>query len=137
MGIEKEAIEFEWTYFPKIFVICYSSRDPNIKPEEFKDRIIFMSMFNDIDWSKRKNDEDCISNAEKVKECAMKFKQGHWTFRGPRKSGREVVWEIFLLSERRMGFHSRQNGTAIPRNWSLCVQKHQCSESRNPLEEEG
>ena len=23
-----------------------------------------MSMFNDMDWSKRKNDENCISNAE-------------------------------------------------------------------------
>ena len=36
----------------------------NIQPEAFKDRIIFMSMFNDIGWSKRKNDENCILNAE-------------------------------------------------------------------------
>ena len=33
----------------------------NIQPEELKDRIIFMSMFNDIDW--KKYDENCISNA--------------------------------------------------------------------------
>ena len=80
----------------QIFVIGYSSRDPkkdlarkNIQPEEFKDRIIFMSMFNDIDWSKRKNDENCILNAEKVKNYAMKFSQGHWTFLGP---GSEEKW---------------------------------------------
>ena len=36
-----------------------------------------MSMFNDNDW--KENDETCISNAEKVKNYAMKFSQGHWT----------------------------------------------------------
>ena len=51
--------------------------------------------------------------------------------------GREVVWEIFLFSKRRLGFHSQQNGTAIPRNRSPCVQNHHCSESRNQKEKEG
>ena len=37
----------------------------SIEPEEFTDGIIFMSMFNDIDWTTRGNDEICISNAEK------------------------------------------------------------------------
>ena len=37
----------------------------NTEPENFEDRIILMSMFNDIEW--KKNDENCISNAEKVK----------------------------------------------------------------------
>ena len=32
--------------------------------------------------------------------------------------GRAVVWKIFLLSKRRMGLHSQQNGTAIQRNRS-------------------
>ena len=83
-------------YFPRIFVIGNSSKDPkdlkegrNIKPEEFTDRIIFMSLFNDIDWSKRGNDEICISNAEKFKDYAMKFLRGHWTFLGP---GSEKKW---------------------------------------------
>ena len=38
-------------------------------------------MFNDIEW--RKNDENCISNAEKVKNYAKRFRPGHWTFLGP------------------------------------------------------
>ena len=59
----------------------------NLKPENFKDPIIFMSMFNDIKW--KKNDENCISNAEKVKNYAKSFLPGHWTFLGP---GLEKRW---------------------------------------------
>ena len=43
----------------------------NIQSEEFKDQIIFMSMFNDIGW--KTNDENSISNAEQVKHYAMRF----------------------------------------------------------------
>ena len=46
-----------------------------IQPEEFTDRIIFMSMFNDIGWNT--NDENCVSNAKKVKNYAMRFSQGY------------------------------------------------------------
>ena len=84
----------------------------NIQPEEFKDRIIFMSMFNDID--RKKNDENCISNAERVKNYAMKFSQGRWTFLGP---GSEEKWYGSSVE-----FFSQQNGTAIQRNWSPCIQ---------------
>ena len=37
--------------------------------KKFGDRIIFMSMFNDIDWTRKRNEEICLSNA-------------HWTFLG-------------------------------------------------------
>ena len=46
-----------------------------------------MSMFNDMVW--KKNDENCISNAEKIKNYAMKFSQGCWTSSGP---GSEEKW---------------------------------------------
>ena len=78
----------------------------------FKDRIISMSMFNDIEW--KTNDENCISNAEKVENYAMKSLD----IPGSRV-GRAVVWKFFLRSKRRMGFYSQQNGTAMPRNRSL------------------
>ena len=55
----------------------------SIDPDEFTDRIIFMSMFNDIDWTKKRHDE--IWNAEKVKDYKIRFLQGHWTLLGPRK----------------------------------------------------
>ena len=41
------------------------------KLENFKDWITLMSMFNDIEW--RKNDENCISNGEKIKNYAKRF----------------------------------------------------------------
>ena len=39
-----------------------------------------MSMFNDIAWTK--NDENCISNAEKVKNYEMKFLARTWDISG-------------------------------------------------------
>ena len=57
--------------------------------KNFTDRVIFMSMFNDIDWTRTGNDGICISNSEKVKEYAKRFSQGHWTFLGP---GNEKKW---------------------------------------------
>ena len=38
-------------------------------------------MFNDVEW--KKNNENCISNAEQVKNQSNRFLPGHWTFLGP------------------------------------------------------
>ena len=38
---------------------------------------------DDIDWTRRRNSEKCISNAERVKNCAKRFSRGRWTFLGP------------------------------------------------------
>ena len=46
-----------------------------------------MSVFNDISW--KKNDENCILNAEKVKNYSKRLQPGHWTFLG---SGSEKRW---------------------------------------------
>ena len=73
-------------YSPRIFVIADSSeipeRFPRTKhePEKFTDRIIFMSMFNDINWTRKGNDGICISISEEVQEYAKRFSQEHWTF---------------------------------------------------------
>ena len=64
-------------------------RERNIEPETFTDRIIFMSMCNDNDWTRKGNDGICISNFEKVKAYAKRFSQGHWTFLG---LGDEKKW---------------------------------------------
>ena len=79
LGIDGEAIEFEWNIL----------RERNIEPEKFTDRIIFMSVFNDIDWTRKGNDVICMLNSEKVKECAKRFLHGHWTFLG---LGDEKKW---------------------------------------------
>ena len=93
VGLDGEPIEFEWKIVPgfsSLSLLREIQNDletKNIKPEDFKDRIIFMSMFNDI--VRKKNDEHCISNAEEVWNYAMKFLPGHWTFLGP---GSEEKW---------------------------------------------
>ena len=95
MVLDGEAIEFEWKClqgFSSLSLLREIQNDletKNIKPEDFKDRIIFMSMFNDVEW--KTNDENCISNAEKVKNYAMRLSQGHWTFLGP---GTEEKWYV-------------------------------------------
>ena len=52
------------------------------EPQQFKGRIIFMSMNNDIDWRKRGNKKNCITNALRVTEYARRFTQGHGSFPG-------------------------------------------------------
>ena len=41
------------------------------EPEQFKGRIIFMSMYNDIDWTKRGNKGICVANALEITEYAL------------------------------------------------------------------
>ena len=58
-------------------------RCTNIWTELCEVRIIFMSISNDIDWTKE-NSKVCLSNSEKVKNYAKRFQRGHWSFFGPR-----------------------------------------------------
>ena len=111
MGIDGEAIEFERTMFPRfssLSILREIQRDlekQNIQAEEFKDRTIFTSIFNDIEW--KTNDENCISNAEKINNYAMRFLQGHRTFQGP---GSEEKWYGDSHDQ-------KDNGIAQPAKW--------------------
>ena len=86
------------------------------QPEEFTDRIIFKSMFNDIVWNA--NDENFVSNAGKVKNYAKRFPLdiGHAGVHAQKKSGMEMLTTI-------------KEGNGIQRDWSSCIQRHQCPES--------
>ena len=92
LGIDEEAIKFEWNVFPGfsslqiLQEIQTDVRERNIEPEKFTDRIVFVSMFNDIDWTKKRNDVICVSNSEKVKENARRNSR--------RDTGRSSVLEI-------------------------------------------
>ena len=58
-GSDGEPIELEWKIFPgfsALELLHTIQKDPEekrIKPEEFSDTIIFMSMFNDIELEKK------------------------------------------------------------------------------------
>ena len=84
--IDGEPIEFKWNIFPgrtSLEKIQKDLQSQNGEPQHCEERIIFMSMFNDIDWTKRRNSEKCLSNSEQVKNYAKRFSRGHWTFLGP------------------------------------------------------
>ena len=85
IGQDGEPIEFEWKIFPGFTTLTFVREilaRKNTELGTFKDQIISMSMFNDIEW--KKIDENCISNAEQVKNYSDRFLPGHWTFLGPR-----------------------------------------------------
>ena len=59
-------------------------------PESFGDRIIFMSVFNGIDWTKKGNTETCLHKAKEETAFATKFKPEHWCFLGP--ASESTLW---------------------------------------------
>ena len=62
--------------------------DP-IEPEQVKDRIIFMSMYNDIAWDEKGNQETFENHSQTVANYARKFLRGHWSFL---RLGSEKKW---------------------------------------------
>ena len=83
-------------------------RKRNIKPEEFSDQIIFMSMFNDIDWRRKGNDGICKKKSEKL--------------RNARKDSRTDTGRFSVLETKRSGMelfftHLKENGTLQLLTW--------------------
>ena len=114
LGIDGEAIEFEWNILPGFSSLQILQkiqdvlRERNIKTEEFTDWIIFMSMFNDIDWTREGNDGICISNSEKS--------------RNTRRDSLMDTGRFWVLEMKRSGLelfvtHLKENGTLQPLRW--------------------
>ena len=84
-GIDGDPIEFEWNILPGLTSLAMLRKvhddiqNSNIKPKNCGDRLIFMSMFNDIEWNKKNNEGECISNSEEIRDYAKRFSQGDWT----------------------------------------------------------
>ena len=55
-------------------------RDLQCEPEHSKDRIIFMSMCNDIERCSEGNSERCAFNSQTVAEYTRRFSRDHWSF---------------------------------------------------------
>ena len=84
-----EPIEFDSENFPGATALDLLLKNSEvlegkrITPENFGDRIIFMSMFNDIVLDKKRNVELCTTTSREIKEYNIRFKDGHWAFLGP------------------------------------------------------
>ena len=93
--IDGEPMEFEWKYFPGFTTLQLCNKVHEFmtkmseKPEEFKGRIIFMSMFNDILWGSEDNEQECNADANLVSIHARRFPPGRWSFLG---RGSEKEW---------------------------------------------
>ena len=93
--IDGEPMEFEWNIFPGFTTLqlCNKVQEfmskMNEKPEEFTGRIIFMSIFNDISWDLKNNEQECELSANLVSIFAKRFSPGRWSFFGP---GSEKKW---------------------------------------------
>ena len=63
------------------------------EPENFTGKIIFMSMYNDIDWTKRGNKENCIANAHRELRMLEDSREdiGHFLGLDRRRNGTELM----------------------------------------------
>ena len=88
-------MEFEWQIFPGFATAGISNEiqkmmgESQCDPADFKGRVIFTSMFNDIVRDAKGNDELCVNNSKTITEYAERFRRGHWSFLGP---GSEKKW---------------------------------------------
>ena len=88
-------MEFEWKIFPGFNTVGILNKMQQLMGElqceqvNFTGRIIFMSMFNDIVWDARGNDELCVNNSKTIKDYAERFPRCRWSFIG---SGSEKEW---------------------------------------------
>ena len=94
--IDGEPMEFEWNIFPGFTTLQLCNKVQQFMnkigdPSQFKGRIIFMSMFNDIIWGSEDNERECNANADLVSIHAKRFPAGRWSFLGP-GSEKEVVF---------------------------------------------
>ena len=91
-------------------------RDFKIQPHDFKDRRIFMSMYNDNEWTKKDNRDTCYQNSSHVSEYAPTIScrrldfSGHFSAPEMRKK-----WHLDPLSKTRwrMDPHSRSDDGAV------------------------
>ena len=106
--IDGEPLEFEWNMFPgfNTLELCTEVQElmskMSIQPEDFTRRIIFMSMFNDISWKSKDNEQECELSAQLVSMCAERFSPGRWSFLG---LGSEKSGILLILTDH------KENGT--------------------------
>ena len=87
--------EFEWKIFPGITTLGLLEKiqslmtDFQCEPANFKDKIIFMSMYNDMEWKAKGNKEQCEYNSQTVANCAREIPSRSFGLLGP---GSEEKW---------------------------------------------
>ena len=84
--VDGEPMEFEWNVFLGFTTLQLCDKvqefmsNMSDQPEESTGRIIFMSMFNDISWGSKDNEQECELSANLVPIHAKRFSPGRWSF---------------------------------------------------------
>ena len=80
--IDGKPTEFEWKIFPGLTTLSLLEeiqklmKDLQCEPEQFNDRIIFMSRYNDIVGGEQGNAESCEYNSQTGANYARRFPRG-------------------------------------------------------------
>ena len=85
--LDSEPMEFEWNIFPGSTTVQLVDKVQEFMnkmgdPAQFKGRIIFTSLFKDIIWRSKDNEQEYESNANFVFFCARRYSPGRWSFFG-------------------------------------------------------
>ena len=81
--------EFEWKIFPGFTTLGLLekihdlTKDLQCGLEQFNDRIIYLSMYNDIVWRENGNTKECNHNFIEVSKSARRFRCSRWSFLEP------------------------------------------------------
>ena len=119
--IDGEPMEFEWIFFPGFTTLqlCHKVQEflsnMSTEPEDFTGRIIFISMFNDISWGSKDNENRNANQALSSFLCVQKdFHQenGHSSDLDQKRSG-------MLLTNT----NHKENGTESLNKWWWNSQK--------------
>ena len=86
-------------------------QEVQIHQQNSEDRITFVSMCNDIDWTTKANGNLGVENSTRVCEYAIKFATGDWFFFGQRHMNKWYGTISLLQTKQRMELNSR-NGDA-------------------------
>ena len=94
--IDGKPMEFEWNIIPGFATLqlvreVQKFMNKMSDPDQFQGRVIFMSMFNDIVWGIKDNEQECIASATLVSAFAKRFPAGRWSFLGPESESRTVL----------------------------------------------
>ena len=102
-----EPMEFEWNISPGFTTLqllqeVHKFMNKMSDPDQFQGRIIFMSMFNDIIWGIKDNEQECIANATLV-SCICKTIFSRTLVILRTWIGNKVVFYLQRKTTRRMG----------------------------------
>ena len=105
--IDGEPMEFEWNMFPRFTTLQLVQEVQKFmnkmgETPQFKGRIIFMSMFNDIIWRSEDNEQECESSAQLSMRKDFHQDNGHSSDLDQKRNG------ILLTNT----IH-KENGTAL------------------------